>query len=302
MLVYYLFRVAAVVVPLIPLGVAYFLADAAAAIASRVARGPRRAVHENMRHVLGAEALPQQVEQAVRGVFRTAARNYVDTFRIPKVLPQELATKTEVINLEAFYQAYQRGKGVVIASCHLGNADMVIQATRTFGVTIIVPVERISPPVLLDFVSALRSSHGILMEPLGPKTARNMLQSLRRGGVVGIMTDRDVQHRGIPVRFFGEDARLSPGAVELALRTGAALVPAFSLRLPNGRYQVTMEPELVLEQRDTLEQTVAHNMARLMRIVETHIVSHPDQWFVFESVWEREANAICSPNSPKSAP
>ena len=52
--------------------------------------------------------------------------------------------------------------------------------------------------------------------------------------------------KAVLVDFFGAPARLPQGAVELARRTGAAIVPIFGLRLPKHRYRMIVEPPFVM--------------------------------------------------------
>ena len=74
------------------------------------------------------------------------------------------------------------------------------------------------------------------------------------------------------------------GAVELALRTGAALVPAFGLRLSGRRYRISIEPPLDLD-----GQTVPAAAQALIAIMERYIKEHPEQWVVFEPRWGKAA-------------
>lgn len=280
------YRIAAAVAPRLPVWLAYALAWLGGELAYRFAAGPRRAVTENLRRVLGLQGSPAALQRAVRGVFRTATYNYLDLFLLPAATPTRLAEQVEILHPERFFEVYQRGKGVIITTAHLGNFDLVVQLSERYNVPVSILVEPLEPKALFQLVSDLRGSHGLKLVPVGRRGLGVVLRTLREGGVVAIAADRDIQRRGLPVVFFGEPTRLPQGAIELALRTGAAVVPAFGLRLPGRRYQISLEPPLEIGE-DTTE-AVTKSLQRLATILERYIGAHPEQWVVFEPLWEQK--------------
>jgi KDO2-lipid IV(A) lauroyltransferase len=295
---YLFFKLASLVVPLLPMPVAYGLGWLAGELAFHVAAGPRRAARCNLRHVLGPAAPSRQLTQAVRGVFHTVAYNYIDMFRLPLLRPTELAERVDIRNVDLLLREYAKGKGIIIATCHLGNFDLLLQISAAYHIPVTPLVERLEPPALHRLVLRLRGSHGLHLVPAAPSALREIFRVLRGGGVVAIAVDRDLQHRGVPVPFFGEATRLPTGAIELALHTGASLLPIFGLRLPNGRYQISIEPPLELDREGPQDQVVARNLGRLVPILEQYIGAHPEQWIVFEPLWDQGT----SPNPTQGAP
>ena len=286
MLKYFLFRIASKLVPALPAWLAYGLAWIGAEVAYHVAHGPRKAVASNLRHVLGPHADSRKLAWAVRGVFHTAAYNYVDMFLIPHISLTRLSERVTVTNPEIFLDSYAQKKGIVLTTAHLGNADLLVQRSVAWGIPVTVLVERLSPEPLFELVRGLRGSHGVRLIPVGPTALREALRVLRSGGVLGIAADRNFQERGMTVPFFGEEAQLPTGAIELALHTGAVVLPVFGLRLPGQRYQISVEQPLELDRTGPDSEVVSRNLLRLVPILERYIREHPEQWIVFEPVWK----------------
>ena len=278
MLRYWAFRTAAWMVPRVPVAVSYGIAWLGAELAFRFVPSRRQAVTSNLRHVMGLDEAAPALNVAVRSVFHTQAYNYVDLFLMPRLTPEWLAERIEITNLSAFLQACTQGKGVILATAHLGNFDLLVKVTKTLNVPTAVLVERLTPEAMHQTVVRLRGAHGIRLIPAGPGGLREAVRTLKSGGVLAIGADRDVQGRGEPVSFFGKPARMPVGAVELARRTGAALVPAFGLRLPGRRYRITIEPPIVPE------------AGTLIGLMERYIREHPEQWIVFEPVWRADVS------------
>lgn len=269
MIKYWAFRTAAWVVPRLPAALSYAAAWLGAELAYRLAPGRRRAVASNLRRVTGTD----DVSSGVRSVFHTQAYNYVDLFLMPRLTPEWLAERVEITNLPSFLHACEQRKGVIIATAHLGNFDLLIQVTNALNLPAAVLVERLEPEALHRTVVRLRGAHGIRLIAVGPGGLREAVRVLKSGGVLAIGADRDLQGRGERMRFFGKPARMPVGAVELARRTGAALVPAFGLRLPGRRYRITIEPPIVPD------------AGTLIGVMERYIREHPEQWIVFQEVW-----------------
>jgi KDO2-lipid IV(A) lauroyltransferase len=91
---------------------------------------------------------------------------------------------------------------------------------------------------------------------------------------------------GVRLPFFGREALLPSAHVALALRTGAALVPAFARR-DGPRLLAQILPELELRRSGDRDADVRAGVAAFARLLEDHVRQAPEQWSVFEPFWER---------------
>jgi lauroyl/myristoyl acyltransferase len=151
-----------------------------------------------------------------------------------------------------------------------------------------VVVEDIEPPVLHDYVNKLRGHFGLKMLKMGSSEIRTIYKLLRNNEVLLLAVDRDVNDEGIPVPFFDAPADMPPGAIALALRTGAALVPGYTLRLPDNTSVVILDEQINLIRTGDREKDVQVNMKKVADILETYILKAPDQWVVLQRVWDKD--------------
>lgn len=287
---YYLFQVAAWLLQRLPVSVSYGAAWLGGWLAYRLAADARAAATANLRHVLGPGAGEAAVQRVVLGAFRTSAYNYVDMFRIPVVLPQALLQRTTVHHPERMLEAVRAGKGVVVCTVHFGNFDLLVQVSQAYGIPVVALVERLQPPALFDLVVSLRNRHGLRLLPVGAGALREVVRTLRAGGVMAMTADRDVTGHGLPTRFFDADAKLPSGPVDLAVATGALLIPTFGVRLPGRRYEIFFEEPLELR-REPGPDASAYNRRLLIAVAERMIARHPEQWIVFTPIWEHDVSA-----------
>jgi KDO2-lipid IV(A) lauroyltransferase len=246
----------------------------------------RAAVTDNMRHVLESDADNAALKQAVRGVLRNAARNYFDLIKIPHMKLSDIESCMTVHGWHNLEDALKRGKGVILVTAHLGSFDMGAQIliARSIGTTVL--VEPLEPAALLGHVTALRESKGLTFVPVQLGMLRIVIQLLRRGEVVLIACDRDIGRDGLKAIFFGEETTLPAGAVRIAMRTGAAVVPAFNLRRDDDGYDVYFEPAVEIIAGGN--QAVARNMEQITSVMEKYIKTCPEQWVVLSPIWASE--------------
>lgn len=296
MAMYLLFKLASLVLPLLPERISYSLATLSGDLAYLLYGPGRLVIRDNLRHVLGPEVSPTRLRREVREVFRTSARNYLTLFLLPHTDLETLSRQVLWQGLPYVEEALAQGRGVVIAGAHVGSFDILSQLSAHRGMPLAILVEPLGNPELFRLVAGLRSSLGLRMLPATPTGIKTAIKLLQSGGVVGITCDRDIQRRGMRIDFFGEETSLPTGAVDLALRTGAALVPCFGLRLGYRRYAICCEPALDLPGGSNLDRdpaVVRTYVARLTQIVEGYLRNYPGQWVVFERIW---------PDGPQQTP
>jgi KDO2-lipid IV(A) lauroyltransferase len=108
---------------------------------------------------------------------------------------------------------------------------------------------------------------------------------IRDGGALGILADRAVTGVGERVEFFGRPALLPSAHVALALRTGAALVPAFAWR-EKGFLLARIEEPLELVSTGDRDADVRAGVRQFAARLERYVKEYPEQWSVFEPVWD----------------
>jgi KDO2-lipid IV(A) lauroyltransferase len=96
--------------------------------------------------------------------------------------------------------------------------------------------------------------------------------------------DRDIAGKGEPMEFFGATARIPVGVVELAIRTGAALVPVMLYRAGH-RVDARVYPEIAYDPAAPREPEVRRVAERALRLFEQVIREHPEQWHVLDPIW-----------------
>jgi lauroyl/myristoyl acyltransferase len=270
-------RAAERILPRIPQTLIGPFAEVVGTLAYLAAPGARRAVRANL-----AVVAPERNSSGLaRRIFVEQARNYVEIFSIPHIGPKKLLAELQTSGWEHVSHAYEGGKGVILASAHLGPVSFVGQMVLAHGYPVALPVE-IATSEFQRSVNRARGGAGLQL--IRTDSALGIYRFLREGKVLGILADRAVTGVGEQVEFFGRQALLPSAAVVLSLRTGAPLVPCFAGR-SDGQLTATFEPPLDIPNTGDRAADVREGVQRFARVLERYVRRNPEQWTVFEDFW-----------------
>jgi KDO2-lipid IV(A) lauroyltransferase len=63
------------------------------------------------------------------------------------------------------------------------------------------------------------------------------------------------------------------------MKSGAALIPAFVLKQPGGKYYGILEEAVPLVLEGDRDDAIDKNLSKIARIFEKYVRSYPEQWY-----------------------
>jgi KDO2-lipid IV(A) lauroyltransferase len=293
---YVALRAFAGVVAVLPLSVAYFVADrvgdAVYLVDGRHRSVARANLRERFRDADGRPLPESEVRRIARGSFRHLVKCAVEILRLPREAKRRgLAQIADVGGREHLSAALAAGKGVILATAHMGNWEVMGAMCQDLGVPFTTVYRPLDNPLLDAWVRKTRGDVGQTMIPKHGAT-RPLLKALRAGGMIVLLVDQDMRGHGVFAPFFGAPASTIPTPAELALRTGATILTGASVRVgPGFRYEAGFEPPV--EVRDT-----GDHAADLLRVtteinarIEALVRRAPEQWLWSHRRWKTQPPA-----------
>lgn len=271
----------------LPLSALYRVADVVAALAYRLAPSARRNVWDNLRHVM-PDAPKSRVRKAAKQVFRNVAYYYADLAHLPRMDMQLFFEERVTLHgvREQLVTRTQAGQGAIMLSGHYGNPELLVQALIPLGIRGFAVTEPVKPAKLARMLNRVRSSHGVEFMPVGIPGVKRIIKTLRTGGAVALMGDRDIQGPKMRLPFFGQETWMPTGPIEIGLRTGAPILPSFCLRRDRYKIEGFMDPPLEIERTDDFQADVRTAAMKWIALYERFLRAEPDQWFVLERIWD----------------
>ena len=182
----------------------------------------------------------------------------------------------QLSGLEHLRAALAKGKGVILLSAHfttleIGGRFLALDAEG-------LPLKAMYRPSdnpLLEWLIR-RNRQRQFGDPIPRDDIRALLRALKRGEAVWYASDQNFGHKGgVFAPFFGIPAATNTAASRLASMTGAAVVPFFTRRLPDGRYEQIIAPAL----GDFPGESPRADATRINRIIEDWVRQAPEQYF-----------------------
>jgi KDO2-lipid IV(A) lauroyltransferase len=167
---------------------------------------------------------------------------------------------------------------------HLGNFDLVGQLLAARGWALTVPVERMKPAPLFEFLRQQRASQGITIVPL-EQAPRAMIRALAQGQLVGLTADRVIAGKTVTVRLFGRDAELPRGFASLVRHVEAPVVVGVGVRKSDLTFQGYLSGPIAVSRTRSAEDEVI-NTQRVVNVMEELIRRFPEQWMAFWPIWK----------------
>jgi KDO2-lipid IV(A) lauroyltransferase len=235
------------------------------------------------------KAGPAELDQLVRDGLRSYARYWMETFRLPGMDHKAIYERVNerFVGAQLIDAALERGKGAVMALPHNGNFDIsgiwLVNHAGSFTTV----AERLKPESVYQRFLSFRESLGFEIVPAsGGEVApyRVLIERLRANKIVCLPADRDLSRRGIPVTFFGEEARMPAGPARLAAMTGAQLLLAdnyFTDEADGPGWGVRIHTPILVHGRDE----VAAATQRMADGFAADIAANPVDWHMMQKLW-----------------
>ena len=239
----------------------------------------RRAALCNYAAALDRKPGDPEVGRVARRAFQNYGRMLMDFLLIGSLSPEELAKRLTYDGREHLDAALSRGKGVIVALPHMGSWDMAGSYAASLGYPMWAVAEKF-PGSLNDAVVRTRQRFGLRVVTMGRSAVHTIIEALHENGVVALVCDLE-QGPGVSVRFFGRRATVPGGPAAIAIKTGAALLPATTFSAAPGRYHVHLDPALNWPAGETKDGL----MQRVIDRLQDFIRERPDQWYAFRPMF-----------------
>jgi len=241
-------------------------------------------IKKNISIVLKKDIDDPEVHRIAKRIFINWGKNIADFLKHKVVSREKLKQRISVDSFKNLKKGLDKGKGVVIFSCHIGNFEWAasrigVENYKIWGLTLFRKSDRTN-----KFFESNRLLKGFFTVYVN--RMHHIFRYLKNNEIVAVPMDWDSTGTSSKLfDFFGKKAYLPTGALQIALRSGAALVPCFVWRDKKyTHHMVIMEP-VELDHSGGKEEVIEKNMKIVIPIMEKHIREHIAEWELFHNIW-----------------
>ena len=290
-LVYLLVRLVFGVLGSLPQGVRVSLCGGMFRIAFAVVPRLRKTAIRNL-EIAFPEMSAERRGEILRGNCTEMGRLLADVIRLPTLTPEWAREHVSCPALERYAAVLQEqnGKGVLIATGHLGSFELLGHAIGLFGHPLSAIARRFRSPVLDRWWMGLREARGnSIIDRKG--AFKEMVNTLLKGRSVAVLFDQNVtrNHAVFPT-WFGKAAATTRSVALAALRTEVPIFVASIRYCGDDRYAIeAVECDCTDMYRDealSMDEKIDIITQRLSDHYCQMIASFPEGWFWLHRRWK----------------
>ena len=283
-----IFRVFGPLVRALPLPVSLFLGKGIGGCLYYFDFKHRAIAYANIKKALGDKLSPAEISAINKKFYQNFGQNLIEVFLIPIVKKKYFNKYITVEGKAHTTEAFRQGKGVILVAMHAGNWELsnIVCANLGFLFSLFVREQKFAR--LNKLLNSLRQSQGYKIIQR-KNQVRGIVEALKKNEAVGMTVDQGGKS-GELVKFFGKDASMATGAVKLALKYGAVILPAYYTRI-NGPYQ-----KVIIGEPFNINKNagVKENLQELVFVFEKLILKYPYEYYWPYKIWKytKEKNVL----------
>ena len=272
--VYLLYRAGSAIAAGLPLPVLFVAGEFLGFCAWRLSGKYRRLAKRNVAIAFTNEKNPQEMRRLVRRHFQRLGANLLCSVKLTAMPPEKILQRVKVDNIEAMDREFRAGVPVVLVLSHLGTWELFAQLMPKFvGYVRNASVyQRLGNRFIDAHVRRTRGQTGLELFDR-QQGFQPVIDLLRSGGGVGVLSDQHAGDHGLWTPFFGKLASTSPLPALLAKRTRAALIAAGVYTTGLARWRVVFTERFDPPKADA---SVATLTAEINQIIEQQIRVAPE--------------------------
>jgi lipopolysaccharide heptosyltransferase II len=280
--VYLLYRAGLAFAHVLPLRFLFTLGQFLGGCAWLISAKYRGLAERNVAFAFTNEKSSRELRRLVQRHFQRLGANLLCSVKLTGMPPEKILQRVRVENIEAMDREFRAGVPVVLVLSHLGTWELFAQLMPKFvGYVRNASVyQKLGNRFIDAHVRRTRSQTGLELFDRQEGFQR-VIDLLRSGGGVGVLSDQHAGDRGLWTPFFGKLASTSPLPALLAKRTRAALIAAGVYTTGPARWRMVFT-----ERFDETGASVAALTSRINEIIEQQIRVAPEDWFWVHNRWK----------------
>jgi len=241
-------------------------------------RKRRFIAYRNLKAGLGATTDDYEIRRIVKRMYQNFGQTLAEVLTIPRMTKKYINKYVKIEGLKNVEEAKQRGGGIIFLAAHLDNWELMCILGPAIGYPMMVLAREQKHSRLNDLLNQYREITGSKMIKKG-FALRDMLIALRNNNIIGMLVDQDAGKTGVFVDFFGRKTSTARGPMSFALKTGATILPVFTIRQKGPFHKIIVERPLTVARTDTTEElSIKRGLQEFAGVLESYIRKNPDQW------------------------
>ena len=273
---------------ILPRSIGYLFWDLIAMAAHDLMIGRRRIMRENL-----SMAFPNKKKREIkilgRSVYLNIGKTYAEFCKLGSLNSENVSEFVTFEGLENLRRGHEMGKGVIVPTMHYYNGELIPAAVAASGFPAHWVIREVDNFFIDRKMDEMRSGSGL--KTIKKEGAyRDMIRTVRKGDILFLTTDQKAVLNEVWVKFLGVWSATVRSPAVLSLRTGAAIVPMFSIPQPDRTHRAYFLPAIKYEPTGDTKKDVFAITQIIAELQTEFITKHPELWLWLHRKWSMKAS------------
>ena len=239
----------------------------------------------NIKECLGVD--DARARQIAEDSLHRFGRMVVEVMRFPLLNPGNIDKLVNVEGLEHLEAAYQENKGVIMATGHYGNWELLGGTVALHGYPMLSITRKQNNGAMDRAINEFRQMVGQKVTyNRGGHSILAISRMLKERNLLGVLYDQDTNDDGVELDIFGKPSVVPLGPAALSRIYGSPILPIFMHNNEDGTCTAKIYPPLYTPKTADKQQDFESTARQLITILEHEIIDHPEMWFWVHDRWK----------------
>lgn len=230
----------------------------------------------------------EEIEQILRDMWGNMARTAAEYAFLDQIFDlnedEPEKGRIEIVGNDNFLKLRELDGPAVCFTAHTANWEILPVGAAAHGLNITALFRPPNNKYLAEEVLKARTTAMGHLVPSKAGAAWALAGIMQEGGKVGILADQYF-HRGDVVNFFDRPTKANPLLSKLANNFDCPIYPARTIRLPNGRFRLSIEDPIDIPRDKNGKINQQQLLQAVHDVMESWIREYPEQWLWLHNKW-----------------
>ena len=283
---YYLVKLFSKIMCILPLCLRKLFAKFVGSVAVMVVPEWRMQMAQtNIEECLGV--VPARARQIADDSLHRFGRMVVEVLRFPLLNKDNFSQNVTVEGLEYLEAAYAQGKGVIMATGHYGNWELLGATVALHGYPMLSITRKQNNSYMDKAINEFRQMVGQQVTyNRGGHGLLAISRMLKEKKLLGVLYDQDTNDDGVEIDLFGKRSIIPLGPAALSRIYGSPILPIFLHNNDDWTCTAKIYPPLYTPKTKNKQEDFYQVTRQLVTILEQEIIAHPEMWFWVHDRWK----------------
>jgi len=239
----------------------------------------------NVEECLGVA--PARARQIADDSLHRFGRMVVEVLRFPLLNKDNISQNVTVEGLEHLEAAYAQGKGVIMATGHYGNWELLGATVALHGYPMLSITRKQNNSYMDKAINEFRQMVGQQVTyNRGGHGLLAISRMLKEKKLLGVLYDQDTNDDGVEIDLFGKRSIIPLGPAALSRIYGSPILPIFLHNNDDWTCTAKIYPPLYTPKTKNKQEDFYQVTRQLVTILEQEIIAHPEMWFWVHDRWK----------------